>query len=139
MTPVLHQAGCIALDGRGIVIEGPPGSGKTSLALALIDRGAMLVGDDGIQLFEKKNGLWAQAAPATAGLLEIRNVGIVTLEHVSAPVCLRIVLDDQAPRYVGKVAAPDWHDHPVPLLHMFPDTAALPLRVIHALRLHGLP
>lgn len=139
MTAVLHQAGCVALGGRAIVIEGPPGSGKTSLALALIDRGAMLVGDDGIELFAKDARLWAQAAPATAGLLEIRNVGIVTLAHVSARVCLRIVLDDQAPRYVDEAAAPDWHDHRVPLLHMFPDTAALPLRVVQALQLHGLP
>ncbi len=139
MTAVLHQAGCVGFGGRGIVIEGPPGSGKTSLALALIDRGASLVGDDGIALFEKDARLWAQAAPATAGLVEIRNVGIVTLAHVSARVCLRVVLDDHAPRFVGKPAAHEWHGHPVPLLHMFPDTAALPLRVVHALQLHGMP
>ena len=76
MTGVLHQAGCVALGGRGIVIEGPPGSGKSSLALALIDRGAMLVGDDGIMLSTSPERLRAQAAPATAGLLEIRNIKV---------------------------------------------------------------
>lgn len=40
----LHQATCVAIGGRGVLIEGLPGSGKSSLALALIDRGAQLVG-----------------------------------------------------------------------------------------------
>ena len=46
----LHQFTCVAIKGRGVLIEGAPGSGKSSLALALIDRGAVLVGDDGVTL-----------------------------------------------------------------------------------------
>ncbi|MFM5886059.1 MAG: HPr kinase/phosphorylase, partial [Novosphingobium sp.] len=47
---VLHQATAVAIGGRGVLIEGAPGSGKSSLALALIDRGAALIGDDGVAL-----------------------------------------------------------------------------------------
>lgn len=50
-----HQATCIAIGGRALLIEGPPGSGKSSLALSLIDRGAMLIGDDSV-LLEARHG-----------------------------------------------------------------------------------
>ncbi|HQA17982.1 MAG TPA: serine kinase, partial [Novosphingobium sp.] len=45
---LVHQATCVAIKGRALLIEGPPGSGKSSMALALIDRGAALIGDDGV-------------------------------------------------------------------------------------------
>ena len=48
MTP--HQATAVEIGGRALLIEGPPGSGKSSLALALIDRGARLIGDDSVML-----------------------------------------------------------------------------------------
>ena len=48
MTATLANVSCVAIGGRGVLIEGAPGSGKSSLALALIDRGAALVGDDGV-------------------------------------------------------------------------------------------
>ena len=41
---------CIAIDGDGVLLRGPSGSGKSDLALRLIDSGAMLVGDDQLQL-----------------------------------------------------------------------------------------
>ena len=39
----LH-ATTVAIGGRAVLIEGPSGSGKSDLALRLIDRGARLVG-----------------------------------------------------------------------------------------------
>ncbi len=44
------HATCVAILGRGVLLLGESGSGKSSLALRLIDRGAMLVGDDRICL-----------------------------------------------------------------------------------------
>ena len=46
--PIAHQGTCVMIGTQGLLIEGPPGAGKSSLALALIDRGATLVGDDGV-------------------------------------------------------------------------------------------
>ena len=54
------------------VIMGLSGSGKSSLALALIDRGAELIGDDGVTLSLDGGQLLATPAPATAGLIEVR-------------------------------------------------------------------
>ena len=50
-----RQASCVAIGGRGVLIEGDPGSGKSSLVLALLDRGAHLVGDDSL-LIEAHDG-----------------------------------------------------------------------------------
>ncbi|MCX7284059.1 MAG: serine kinase, partial [Novosphingobium sp.] len=80
-----RQYGCVAIGGRGILIEGPPGAGKSSLALALIDRGALLVGDDGVMLEVRAGRLIAAPHPQISGKLEVRNVGLVDFA-VSPPV-----------------------------------------------------
>jgi hypothetical protein len=46
---ILHGT-CVAIRGRGVLLLGPSGAGKSDLALRLIDRGAALVGDDGIEV-----------------------------------------------------------------------------------------
>src|SRR4029079_6360817 len=94
VTTTLANVACVAIGGRGVLIEGEPGSGKSSLALALIDRGAVLVGDDGVTLETREGRLWASPPPNIAGLIEVRNVGLVTLATGSAPVALVIRLDE---------------------------------------------
>ena len=138
MSAVPHQASCVAIDGRGVLIEGPPGSGKSSLALALIDRGATLVGDDGVLLEPREGKLWALPPANIAGLIEIRNVGIATLPAEAAPVALVLRLDAGAPR---QPEAPDdvvLAGVKLPLIRLWPDAPALPLRAEWALNVHGL-
>ena len=47
MSTSIH-ASAIAWHGRGVLIRGESGSGKSSLACTLLERGALLVGDDRI-------------------------------------------------------------------------------------------
>ena len=136
---VLHQAGCIAVGGRGVLIEGPPGSGKTSLALMLIDRGAGLVGDDGIELTMRQGHLWASPPPHTAGQVEIRNVGIINLPSAAAPVSLRLILADDALRYVEAAPSTIISGVRIPTLTFDGRGAAAAIRVEYALAVHGLP
>ena len=138
MSETLYQATCVALDGRGLLILGEPGTGKTSLALALIDRGAQLVGDDGVALEMREGTLWACPPQATAGLVEIRNVGIATLPATPAPVALAVTLDSSAPRLPEKLGELVLHDQTIPHLALYPGAEALALRAEYALRLHGL-
>jgi len=139
VSAVPHQATCVSIGGRGVLIEGAPGSGKSSLALALIDRGAVLVGDDAVLLELREGRLWALPPPNITGLLEIRNVGLVELPVEPAPVSLVLRLDADAPRQPEKVGQVRLLDASVPLIRLYPDSPALPLRAEWALALHGTP
>jgi serine kinase of HPr protein (carbohydrate metabolism regulator) len=138
-TPILRQAGCVSIGGRGILIEGPPGSGKTSLALMLLDRGARLVGDDGVLLSIRHGRLWASPPPNTAGKLEIRGVGIVDLPAMDAPVSLWLDISQLAPRYVENAATKDLLGAAIPALTFDARGGAAAIRAEYALALHGLP
>lgn len=139
MIPVLHQASCVAIGKRGILIEGPPGSGKSSLTLALLDRGAQLVGDDGVALSVKDGALIASPAAEIAGLLEIRNVGLITLPFLSAvAISLILRLDTEAPRFIDKAPRALLLGVPIPCVSLWPDSPVLALRAEWALRTHGL-
>ena len=78
---------CVARDGAGVLILGPPGAGKSDLALRLLRRGFDLVADDQVDIAAGR-----ASPPATlAGLLEVRGLGIVKCPHVSG-VNLKIVV-----------------------------------------------
>jgi serine kinase of HPr protein (carbohydrate metabolism regulator) len=138
MTNLLHQASCVMLPAGAILIEGLPGSGKSSLALALIDRGGELIGDDGVVLQNRKGRLWASPPPNTAGKLEIRNLGLVDLPVTQGPVILLIRLDPDAPRFIEEAQHSEIAGVSVPAIALFPNTPALPLRAEWAVRKYGL-
>jgi serine kinase of HPr protein (carbohydrate metabolism regulator) len=82
-----------------VLITGPSGSGKSDLALRLLDRGFTLVSDD--QTIVKRDGdrLVASAPPNIAGKLEIRGIGIVDIESVTdVPVALLVELTSDIER-----------------------------------------
>ena len=59
----LH-ATTVSIGGRGVLIEGVSGAGKSDLALRLIDRGATLVSDDYSFLQRRDGRLFARQAHA---------------------------------------------------------------------------
>lgn len=95
---MLH-ATTVAIDGRAVLIEGPSGSGKSDLALRLIDRGAKLVADDQTLVMRTPAGLVARPPRTIEGKMEVRGVGIVTMPHLAeAPVALLVRLEPEPPR-----------------------------------------
>ena len=90
MSDQIHGT-CVDLNNNGIIIKGPPGSGKSDLALRLIDEGALLVADDRINLRVENNSLLAKAPKTIAGLLEVRELGIFTLKYCHESVIVLIV------------------------------------------------
>lgn len=138
MTTILANVSCVAIAGRAILIEGEPNSGKSSLALALIDRGAVLIGDDGVTLSPDGERLLASPPPNIAGLVEVRNVGLVRLATTSAPLSLVVRLDPAAARYVETAERVERAGRTVPCIALCPAAAILPLRAEYALERHGL-
>ncbi|EEW24870.1 HPr kinase/phosphorylase [Rhodobacter ferrooxidans] len=87
----LH-ASCVAVDGRGLLILGPSGSGKSGLALQLMALGAGLVADDQTEIRLEDAALIARCPAPLRGLIEARGIGLLNaLPLESAP--LHLVVD----------------------------------------------
>jgi serine kinase of HPr protein (carbohydrate metabolism regulator) len=133
------HASTVASEGRAVLISGPSGSGKSDLALRLLDRGFTLVSDDQTIVKLDGNRLIATAPPNIAGKLEIRGIGIVDVERLSdVPVALIVELtsdiqrlpDDSRERLILGVT--------VPLISIDAMTASAPSKVVLALDRMGL-
>jgi serine kinase of HPr protein (carbohydrate metabolism regulator) len=82
-----------------VLIEGESGTGKSDLALRLIDRGATLISDDYTLLQRTGSGLTASPPPTIAGRIEVRGLGIIPLPHTEkVPVALLVRLSDMPER-----------------------------------------
>lgn len=89
------HATLIDYNGKGILLTGKSGSGKSDVALRMImDKGAKLVGDDRIILHRDGNAVLGKAPDILAKKLEVRNVGIVEIENTTEEVeiCLCVEL-----------------------------------------------
>jgi HPr kinase/phosphorylase len=86
---------CVSRDGDAVLVLGPPGSGKSDLALRLLSRGFELVADDQVDIVD---GIASCPAELT-GLLEARGLGIVRLPYrTHARLALIVELDGRADR-----------------------------------------
>ena len=133
------HASTVATDGRAVVILGPSGSGKSDLALRLLDRGFTLVSDD--QTVVKKDGERhvASAPPNIAGKLEIRGIGIVDMETVTnIPVALLVELTSEIQRLPDESRERPLLGVKLPLISIDAMTASAPSKVALALDRMGL-
>jgi len=90
---VLH-AGCVAWGGRGLLISGASGSGKSGLALSLMAMGCDLVADDRTVILRPGDALLADAPASIAARIEARGLGILRADAVGpVPLALAVDLD----------------------------------------------
>lgn len=135
---IAHQATAVAIGGRALLIEGAPGAGKSSLALALIDRGARLIGDDSVLLEVAGGRLIARPHPETRGLLEVRNLGLLEFPAIDgAPASLLVTLAAEAPRYVEQAETAVRSGIALPHVRLWAETPVLHLRAELALQRFG--
>ena len=106
--PVLLHATAVALavdDGwAGVLLRGPSGSGKSDLALRLIDDGGRLVADDQVALCGDAADVTLRAPPHLPDCLEVRGLGLVKVPTLpDAP--LRLVVDLQPAAVIERLPA----------------------------------
>ncbi len=125
----------VALAGRGVLLRGPSGSGKSDLALRLIDRGALLVADDRVDLAVRRGRLIAAAPRILAGLIEARGVGIVAAPN-RARAEIVLVVDLAARERVERMPEPNRcvvAGVPLPRVRLAPFEASAPVKIRYAL------
>lgn len=131
----------VALAGTGVLLRGPSGSGKSDLAVRLIDEGARLIADDQTELRRLGDELCMSAPAAIAGRLEVRGVGILPVPSVaSAP--LRLVVDLVAEAALERLPEPqscELEGLSFPRLALAPFSASAPAKLRLALAALAAP
>jgi serine kinase of HPr protein (carbohydrate metabolism regulator) len=126
------HASTVAIAGRAVMIMGASGSGKSDLALRLIDRGAMLVSDDYTRV-RAVDGRVVGAPPATiAGRIEVRGLGVLDMPYATqATVALAVRLGEE-----DRMPEEAWTDIAgvrLPVVSIDPRPASAPIKVELAL------
>jgi HPr kinase/phosphorylase len=99
---VMLHATCLDIGGRGVLIQGCPGAGKSDLAIRLIDQPglgiagglpqtARLVADDQVVIRRLAAGLVASPPEKLRGLIEIRGLGILKIPYCPETI-LRLIV-----------------------------------------------
>ncbi|WP_416326473.1 HPr(Ser) kinase/phosphatase [[Eubacterium] hominis] len=77
----LH-GGLLSIYGKGVLIRGESGMGKSEIALELIKRGHLLVADDRVDCYRIHNKIVGKAPELLTGMLEIRGIGIINVARM---------------------------------------------------------
>lgn len=101
------QATVIALADRAILLLGPPGCGKTGLALRMLRHGASLIGDDGVTLVARDGRLMAEPLAQPLLRLRVSGIGSVPVQTAGATPASLVVTGDPAARRRDREAAVD--------------------------------
>jgi len=133
------HATSVAIDGRGVLLMGASGAGKSDLALRLIDAGAMLISDDYTRALAEGTRLMLDAPDNIAGKMEIRHLGLVDMTPVRhVPAALAIRLDEKPERMPEHIPTILIAGIAIPLVTLSAFEASAPVKLRWALRLHGL-
>ncbi len=131
----------VAIGGAGVLLQGPSGSGKSDLALRLIDEGARLVADDQTEVERSGNDLALRAPAALAGLIEARGLGLMRVPHVAeAPLRLIVELAAEAAiERLPEARVRTIEGVAVPVIALDPQAASAPAKLRLAMKALAAP
>ena len=131
------HATCVSIDGRGVLLQGTSGAGKSDLALRLLDSGADLVADDYTELTRDGDRLRASAPSILHGLFEVRGLGVLRLAAKDS-VLVTAIIDLVPESEVERMPADDRFailGVPLPLFRLAAFEASAPAKVRLAVRI----
>ena len=138
MNETLHVTS-VAKNGVAVLIGGPSGSGKSDLALRLIDRGAQLISDDYTIVRAAAGRLLASAPDTIVGKMEVRGVGIFEVGSANdVPVGLFVDLGVPVQRLPETVQTIDVAGVSLPMIALHGLEASAPIKVELALHHIGV-
>ncbi len=133
--PQMIHGTAISIGGHAVLIMGESGSGKSDLALRLLDRGPILISDDVVFLETRDNDPILTVAPNIAGKIEVRGVGIFDVDFIaSAPLRLVVAFVDAPDRLPEDIARTIIGDYVVPVSKLNPFEQSSAIKVEYALR-----
>lgn len=134
MATIAHGS-AVAINGNGVLLCGPSGSGKSDLVLRIIDRGAKLICDDILHIENRNGAPILVCAPNIGGKIEIRGIGICPVDFVaSAPLRLIVQLTQDVERMPPEHQRINIADFSVPMFKLDPFQASSALKVEWALQ-----
>ncbi len=68
--------------GRGVLITGESGVGKSEIALELVKKGHILIADDRVDVYRTHNHINGEAPMVLKNMLEIRGIGIIDVTRM---------------------------------------------------------
>ncbi len=129
---------CVALNSVAALLQGPPGSGKSDLALRFVigpaaAQGSTLVADDQVLLERTGDRLIARPPATIAGKIEVRGVGILDLpfrQDAELRLVIRLTTREEVPRLpeLGTETA-EICGVTLPVLTLAPFDASAPLKL----------
>jgi serine kinase of HPr protein (carbohydrate metabolism regulator) len=145
MAAELVHGTCVALGRTAALLRGPPGSGKSDLALRflfLARRGPaaveapILVSDDQVRLVHRDGRIVATAPASIRGKMEVRGIGIVEVKS-AAEADLMVLVDLVGPSEVERMPDPALKEKvlgvDVSVLRLAPFEASAPIKLAAAL------
>jgi serine kinase of HPr protein (carbohydrate metabolism regulator) len=127
---IIH-ASCVSVNNKAILLLGDSGSGKSDLALRLIDGGAQLVADDYVEIRVQNNILTASPPKQLEGLIEARGIGILSLpfiRDIELKLAINLVARDAVER-LPEAQFFDCLEHKLPLLSLHAFDSSTPAKI----------
>lgn len=136
MTVNIH-ATCVEIDKKGVLLLGKSGSGKSDMALRLIELNqAKLVADDRVDLELSGNRLIASCPDNIKGLLEVRGIGIVKYPFIKKTIIkIAVSLTNNKTERLPEIQNYVFEDHKIPMIILNPKEASSTAKLLAALRM----
>jgi hypothetical protein len=128
---VFVHGAAVRLGDKGVLLLGPSATGKSDLAIRLIDAGAKLIADDQVRIEARNDRLHAGPHERLKGLINLRGIGMLRLPFEEGPLDLAVDLasSDRRSDPLPPPATASWFGIELPKICLDPWAASAVARI----------